>query len=120
MSITTNQQGFIFPYVLFIIALTLIVITASVQLYQSEIHITQNQTEQLKIETLFQMAHTQFKEDITKQSESSGTISYELPYGDVLVEYGQLNEREYPTNFIMETDTGATHNINNRISIDYE
>lgn len=117
MSFTTKQEGFIFPYVLFIIALSLIIVTTSIQLYQSEIHITQNQTEQMKIETLFQMAHTQFKEDITNQPESNDTISYSLPYGEVLVEYGKLNKREYQLNFLIETDTGATHNINNRISI---
>lgn len=120
LPITTSQHGFILPFVLFIIAFSLIVVSASVHLYKSEIHITQNQTEQLKIETLIQIAHAKFKEDVIKKPESNDTISYELPYGDVLVEYAKYNEQAYQLNFVIQTDTGAVHNINKRITFELE
>ncbi|ALX48076.1 competence type IV pilus minor pilin ComGG [Lentibacillus amyloliquefaciens] len=115
LSTITNQQGFILPYVLFFIALSLIIVTSTVHLYQNEIHITENQTEQIKIETLFQMARTQAKESIRTASETNDTMSYTFPYGDVLVEYGKLNDHEYRLLFTIETDSGAKHVVNDQI-----
>lgn len=108
------------PYVLFVIALAFVVITTSVHLYQDELRITHNQTEQLKIETLLQMARTQFKEDVFNTHESDGTISYEFPYGDVQIKYAKLNEKTYRLHFSIQTDTGAAHSIMNRLSIGTE
>gem|GEM_PF-1737572 len=120
LSFTTDQQGFVLPYVLFFIALALIIMTANIGLYQNEIRITENQTEQLKIETLLQMARTQFKEDVVDQPNSNHALTYAFPYGDVIVEYTQLSEKKYHLYFTIRTDTGATHNIMDRITPDYE
>ncbi|WP_090232222.1 competence type IV pilus minor pilin ComGG [Lentibacillus halodurans] len=114
---TINQRGFVLPYVLFVIALAIIIVTANVHLYQDEIRITHNQSEQLKIETLFQMARMQFKEDIFNQNESNSTMSYVFPYGNVLIEYAELSELQYHLFFTIQTDTGITHSIINRIKL---
>ncbi|MFD1363064.1 hypothetical protein [Lentibacillus salinarum] len=108
------------PYVLFVIALALIIITANIDSYQDEIRITHNQTEQLKIETLLQMARTQFKDDIMNESETEGEMSYDLPYGHVLVEFMLLNDKQYLLYFTITTDNGAEHSIRNWLDINSE
>jgi len=120
LSFTTDQKGFVFPYVLFFIALALIIITANVHVYQDEIRITQHQTEQLKIETLLQMARTQFKEDVSAKPETVTTISYEYPYGDVVVEYTRQTKQVYHLYFRIQTDNGATHSVFNRMTLNSE
>ncbi|SFD53907.1 ComG operon protein 7 [Lentibacillus persicus] len=112
LSHTINQQGFILPYVLFFIAFSLIIISSSVNLYQNETHITHNQTEQIKIESLFQMARIQAKETIRDRIEPYDAISYSFPQGEVVVEYGKLNEHEYRLIFTIETDSGAITVLN--------
>ncbi|WP_167751330.1 competence type IV pilus minor pilin ComGG [Lentibacillus salicampi] len=111
---TTDQKGFVLPYVLFFIALAFMIITANVNLYQDETHITQNQAEQLKIGTLLQMARAQFKEDVANRSETD-ELTYTFPYGDVVVQYTQLNEEMYHLYFSIRTDNGATHTFINRM-----
>ncbi|WP_010530983.1 competence type IV pilus minor pilin ComGG [Lentibacillus jeotgali] len=120
LSFTTDQQGFVLPYVLFFIALALIILTANVYIYQDEIHITQNQTEQLKIETLIQMARMQFKEDISNEPKDDTTIVYDFPYGDVAVKYTKLSEQVYHLYFTIQTDNGTIHSIFNRMTFDSE
>ena len=57
-----QSEGFIFPYVLFIISILFLIITGSITSYQHDTSITDNMLEQVKIETLFQMSHTEFKD----------------------------------------------------------
>ncbi|GAB4073457.1 hypothetical protein GCM10028778_09640 [Barrientosiimonas marina] len=118
--ITTDGQGFIFPYVLFVVSLALIILTASIQSYQSEISIAYNQSEQLKIETLIQMSRTQLANDLSNQPESNGEKSYNWPYGDVTVKYTKLNDQTYWLYFQIKTDNGAKHSLRNQLTVTSE
>ncbi|WP_375050429.1 hypothetical protein [Virgibacillus sp. JSM 102003] len=112
---TGSSKGFILPYVLFIIAISLIIITASINMYQNEIQITHNQINQLKIETLLQMARTSFKEEVLLGNDLDNPIHYQFPYGDVDVEYIVYNEKEYLLLFSIKTDSNATFLISSRL-----
>ncbi|GGK03253.1 hypothetical protein GCM10007063_26830 [Lentibacillus kapialis] len=119
LSFTTNQQGFVFPYVLFFIALAFIILTANVNIYQDEIRITQNQTEQLKIETLIQMARGHLKDELADKPDT-GTIEYEFPYGDVTAHYVKLHHQTYHLYVTCQTDNGATYQIINQMRLNSE
>ncbi len=84
-------------------------------MYQDEIQITHNQTNQLKIETLLQMARTSFKEEVLLGNELGNPIQYHFPYGDVEIEYIALNEKEYHLLFSIKTDSNATFVISNKL-----
>ncbi|SDQ50433.1 hypothetical protein SAMN05216231_1731 [Virgibacillus salinus] len=119
LSFTGNSRGFILPYVLFIIAIALIIITASINMYQNEIQITNNQIDQLKIETLIQMARTTFKEELLLGKEmNSNPVYYQFPYGYVQVDYIELDEKEYHLFFNITTDSEATFTITNRLHLE--
>ncbi|QGS68865.1 hypothetical protein CV093_11790 [Oceanobacillus sp. 143] len=51
------------PYVLFIIAIVYIIVTTNIAMYRNDLQLTENQIEQVKIETLFQMQREQFKQE---------------------------------------------------------
>lgn len=84
-------------------------------MYQDEIQITHNQINQLKIETLIQMARTSFKEEILLGKELDNPIHYHFPYGDVEIDYIVINENEYHLLFSIKTDSNATFMIANRL-----
>ncbi|MBP1950355.1 type II secretion system protein [Virgibacillus litoralis] len=116
----TSNNGFILPYVLFVIAIALITITASINMYQNEIQITNNQTDQMRIETLLQMARTTFKEDILLGKEmNSNPVYYKFPYGNVQLDYIVLDdEKEYHLFFNITTDSEATFTITNKLLLE--
>lgn len=116
----SNQHGFILPYVLFITALTFILIVASINIYHDEIHITQKQTQQLKIETLFQMGHSKFKESLLTSKTTVSPVTYNFPYGKVVIKYVKMNENEYHLYFTINTDKGSTFTRPNRLFITSE
>lgn len=120
LSSTINNQGFMVPYVMFIIAIALMAITTSVNIYKDEIQITYNQLEQTKLETLFQMAHTTFKEEISLGTDIKNPVYYQFPYGDVRVEYIILSEKEYHLYFTITTKNGSDFTTTNRIFVDKE
>lgn len=100
----TDRNGFILPYVLFITALVIITVTASIQLYQNELKINEHQKEQLKIETLFQMGYGKFSEDILSKNKPVNPITYHFPYGNVEIKYKKINNEEYHLYFTMTTN----------------
>ncbi|MEW9677521.1 hypothetical protein ABRT01_15270 [Lentibacillus sp. L22] len=114
---TNNQRGFIFPYVLFITAIILLVVTAKVSAYQNDIRISHNHENQLTIETLVQMGHEQFKQEMNKHPGKKGHVSYHYPPGNVTITYTQkspkkydllfqvpANDKTYSTTMILELD----------------
>ncbi|MCT2537552.1 hypothetical protein NC661_01195 [Aquibacillus koreensis] len=93
-SVITNEQGFIFPYICFLAAVILIVVTASLSLYQNHLQLTRLQTERIKIETLLQMGSVEFNQFIMDENsmmQDHGQITYDYPYGQVKVLYTIVN-----------------------------
>ncbi|MDC3415512.1 hypothetical protein [Aquibacillus salsiterrae] len=78
----TNQQGILLPYFMFILLVGLMSVTASISVYQNHLEITKLETEQLRLETLIQMAKAQFREEYPVSEQ---TKSYYYPYGKVSV-----------------------------------
>lgn len=87
-------------------------------MYQDEIQITSKQTEQLKIETLMQMAHTSFKKDITHPDVPDNPAKYRFPNGDVDIDFLILDEKKYHLHFSITTDTNATFSISSRLILE--
>ncbi|WP_164668618.1 hypothetical protein [Virgibacillus doumboii] len=114
----TNNKGFILPFVLFVTAIALILITSSVRMYQDEIQITNKQTEQIKIETLLQMARTSFKEKVIQSEIPDNPTNYYFPYGDVRVEYIIIDDKKYHLHLTITTDNESTFSIANRLILE--
>lgn len=103
--ITHNQKGFILPYTLFIVTVVLSLFTILISTYQNDIRISHNHQEQLKIETLIQMGHEQFKQDITSEKNTTGSKTYKFPPGDVTIEYTRMDDGEYKLDWnVFSTD----------------
>src|SRR5690625_7726432 len=76
---TRRESGFILPYVLVIVTIALIVMMTSIKIYEQEFKVTHHYLEQIKIETLMQMAYVQFHEDYDKNDASQIRTEYEFP-----------------------------------------
>ncbi|WP_174613798.1 competence type IV pilus minor pilin ComGG [Virgibacillus ihumii] len=116
----TDHNGFILPYVLFIAALVIITITASIQLYQNEIRISESQTEQLKIETLFQMGRAKFSEHLRDHNLSESPVTYHFPDGDVEIKYKKLTTGEHHLYFTITTNRKTVISLPHRLVADHE
>ena len=91
-----KQDGFLLPYVTFIITLLLLSVISAIALYSNDRVITELQLEQVELETLHQMGYTEFKNNlmdysITAQQQS---ITYSYPNGQVLITYYQNNDNK--------------------------
>lgn len=91
---TTNEEGFILPYVLFIITLLFLLITANINHYQREIEITARHIQQVKMETLFQMGREKVKSEI-EHVQSNDTLTYNFPDGRVQIKITALEAGYY-------------------------
>lgn len=89
-----EQHGFIFPYVLFLITIILLLVTVSSNTYKNEIYMAKQYTENLKIQTVYQMGLSKFKEEYATGSfdSASGTISYDFPDGKSVIQYSKMEE----------------------------
>ncbi|GAA0602506.1 hypothetical protein GCM10009001_19320 [Virgibacillus siamensis] len=116
----TDRNGFILPYVLFTTALVIIIVTASIQLYKNELQITERQTEQLKIETLFQMGRAQFIESLQDHNLPESPVTYHFPYGDVAIQYKILDTNEHHLYFTITTNRQSVISLPHQLAADPE
>src|SRR5699024_2735345 len=79
----TKDNGFIMLHVLFVISLLLLLISHAVASYRMEVHMTDRQIEQIKMETLFQMAREQYKTEYQKSNVLNNNVIYYYPQGEV-------------------------------------
>ncbi|MBT2214450.1 hypothetical protein KK120_01220 [Virgibacillus dakarensis] len=112
LSFTNKQHGFFLPYVLFITAIVLFVLTVNTNTYKNDIRIIHNHLEQLKIETLVQMGREKFKAETGTHTDERGTVSYSFPPGNVKIIYNRLTPTEYRLFFTVETGEKTYTNIN--------
>lgn len=113
----TNQRGFFLPYVLFIVSLTLLIVSTNIKLYDNEIHMMHHLIEQIKIETLIQMSHMKYKEDVNRNDHIPEVTSYSFPSGDVTISY--LNHKGYRAfvHYQITTDNNISFSINDYIEL---
>ncbi|MGY0692926.1 hypothetical protein ACW2QC_09085 [Virgibacillus sp. FSP13] len=112
-SYINRQGGFILPYVLFIVAIVLLVLTTKVNMYQNDIHIANNHIEQLEIETLLQMGRAKFVDEFSIETiKETGNKTYTFPPGIVKITYTRINEMEYQLLFQISTKGKSYTNVN--------
>ncbi|WP_099158498.1 hypothetical protein [Virgibacillus ndiopensis] len=101
-----KQNGFFLPYVLFLTAVVLIVLTTTINTYKSDLQITDNQLKQLKIETLFQMGRTKFKQNFfaIETDPDRNQVHYTFPDGNVSISYVHLIDKKYELTFTIHTN----------------
>lgn len=89
-----NDHGFVLPYVLFIAAFILIVLSANIQTYEHDIYMTEQHLEQLRIESILQMGHISLKNDLINDNDLK-SASYSFPYGELDVEIVRLDQNTF-------------------------
>src|SRR5699024_12432963 len=77
----TNSLGFILSYVLFLIMIIFIVLSASIHIYKKEMLMTHQHIEQQKIESLIQIGITMFKEELVTEDIHTEKVTYTFPDG---------------------------------------
>lgn len=109
-----SNRGFILPGLLLFTSLVLIVFTHSLHLYKTNQLLTVNEIEQIKMETLFQMGHQSFIQDLSKESVSLPLqpVIYTFPYGVVTVTYTSPSNNTLDTHFSIETNQNSRKQIN--------
>lgn len=98
---TREQKGFILPFVLFTVAIIMLLTTSGIHIYQNNIRLTHQHIQQLKIETIFQSGLALFKQDLqendippSKSPRDKLTKLYSLPDGEVEFQYRMAEEEE--------------------------
>lgn len=114
-----NQNGFFLPYVLFITSLVFILATSHIATYRSDLQITENQIEQLRIETLFQMGRTKFKNEVYKGKfdGSNNKVFYLFPDGSVEILIKAFDNEQFALFFTIFTNKRSGHKVNNLLQI---
>lgn len=102
----TKEKGFILPYTLFITTIILLLLTASINIYSREVQMTHQAVEQLKLETLFQMGRTKFKNELSTLNSHNDTIVYTFPDGTVEIEY-IVGEDDHNLHFTIYTKNNS-------------
>nr|WP_289036705.1 competence type IV pilus minor pilin ComGG [uncultured Allobacillus sp.] len=105
----TNEQGFVFVYLLII----LLVVTTVLSHHLSLQHIqTENFLliqEQQKIQQLIQIARHDLQEIIDQTLENEGTVQFEYLVGQVTCHYTLESPSTYQVQLIVETPRGTTY-----------
>jgi len=116
---TKRSDGFVFPYVLFFIAVIFILFHTNLAMYQNERTLTENSIEQLRMETLFQMSQQETKTQFsrTRPSSTSGTQAFQYPDGNVTIHYKEKYETLYHALFKITTTKGSYHTFSQTIPV---
>jgi|SRR5690625_139986 len=101
---TRSESGFILPYVLVIVTIVLIAVTANIKIYEQEFKVTHHYLEQIKIETLMQMAYVLFHKDYDLNEASQIRAEYEFRSGSVDVTYSPITDEPDTLYFVVNTD----------------
>lgn len=118
LSYMNNEHGFSLPYILFIIILSFIFITANINIYQNEVYMMNHLTEQIKVETLIQMSLSNFEDDILNYDDLSiieDEKSYSFPSGDVNLKILSTEKKYVWLRLYISTDEQTSFTIKSRI-----
>src|SRR5690625_1915397 len=115
---TSEEKGFFLPFVLFIASLIFIIFTGGANIYNQDIRLTHHYTEQIKIETLIQMARTAIKREIADlEWDFLNIVEYNFPDGHVTISYISQSETHYSFYFTVTTNNDTVFSIINYIHI---
>src|SRR5690625_2885206 len=115
-----NESGFILPYVLFLITIIFIVLTANIHIYKQETYNTHHHLEQLKIETLVQMGIMTFKNDYMDKNIQTNEVTYTFPDGTVDISFVPKELNEHLLHIRAQTNDNSYYTTRNIINIDSE
>src|SRR5690625_4438761 len=101
----TNQRGFFLPYVLFIVSLTFLIVTTTIKLYDNEIYMMLHLIEQITIETLIQMRHMKYREDVNQSDHLPEVIASTFPSGNVTISIRNHKEKRAFVHYQIRTDS---------------
>lgn len=113
----TNEHGFLLPYVLLIILLVFIIVTANIKIYNNEIQMMEHMTEQIKVETLLQMACMKYKNSITNEEDYPSSSFYTFPSGEVKVSYLSHKKNTVIVRYSVTTDKQTTYSVKSTLEI---
>lgn len=91
----SNQAGFYLPYVLFLTVIVLFTVATQINIYQQDIQVTHQHLEQLRIETLNQMALKKVQQENDILELERWTVSYIFPYGTARLKYHLIEDDIY-------------------------
>ncbi|MGM8213494.1 hypothetical protein ACLIBH_12020 [Virgibacillus sp. W0430] len=113
-----KEAGFYLPFVLFIITICFIILTASINMYKNEIEVTHKQLEQIKVETLFQISRTKLKNEIKENKfKHTNQITYQLQDGFVTITFMPIEENSYQMHFTILTNKNTYYELTNRLNM---
>ena len=87
-----SEKGFILPSVLFLTTLVLLYFSSGLLAYKHDVQITYNMMEQVKGQSLFQLAYTQHKKDYLSHNRIEKNVEYSFPIGNVKINTTVMNE----------------------------
>lgn len=113
---THRNAGFVFPGLLILTGLLFSLFYASVSLYESNRILTLNEEEQIKLETLFQMAHETFTQQIASDPDllPQPPIQYNYPYGTVTITYNEYESNSLNVQYQITTSETSSKKIISR------
>ena len=98
----------------------MVVITSAVPIYRNQVEMTLYLEQQLKIDTLFQMGITQFKEELIKQPHTyynqTGQVTYYFPDGLIILTYSPSDPTTLKLNYQIQVDKARKYGF---ISVNY-
>ena len=107
---TTKEKGFILPSVLFLTTIVLLYFSSSLITYKHDIQITHNMVEQVKSQSLFQMAYARYKKDYLTQNIIEENVTYSFPIGNVIVNTTST-DKIIQLEFIIQTDNDFPYTV---------
>ncbi|WP_163969994.1 hypothetical protein [Oceanobacillus halotolerans] len=118
LSFILNQRGFVLPYVLFIMSLAVVIIITSIHTYRNNLEITHHQLEQIRIETLFQMAYAHFLDALKESHEDIASPAYyTYQQGTVTIEHILLEKDTYHLYITVKTNKGVINTFIKEINL---
>lgn len=102
----TKNDGFIMLQVLFVVSLLFILIISSIATYRNEVYITARQVEQVKIETLFQMAQSKYKQELAASDAPPSAASFSFPDGTVDISVTEITNHYIKLHFSIKFNDG--------------
>jgi len=114
---SSNQQGFFLPYILFIISLVFIFVSANIKIYQNEIHMMEHLTEQIHIENLLQMSYLKYMDQMKDVEEFPQKVFYTFPSGEVNVFLISHKKDTVSIRYNIKTNNNKSFSIKNTIKL---
>ncbi|UFT97771.1 hypothetical protein KO561_11105 [Radiobacillus kanasensis] len=113
-----KEEGFLFPYMIGITAITLLALLSSLTVYQNHLQSTAFLEEHLRIESLLQLSKKTFRTEYVKKKigMENGTLHYSFPDGTVDIQYSTLPTGEIQVIFQVETDQEANYYSKQRLN----